>query len=62
VVLDAVRHSAKAVGETEAQADRFASLVLVACCVRDLDNPMTCSKLPALCSNLQPIGEHGHDN
>ena len=62
VVLDAVRRSAKAVGETDAQADRFASLVFVACCARNLDNLMTCSELPALCSNLQPIGEHGHDN
>ena len=46
IVLDAVRRGAKAVGEADAQADRFASRVFAVCCVRDLDNLMTCSEIP----------------
>ena len=62
IVLDAVGYGAKAIGKADAEADRFASRVFAVCCVRDLDNLMTCSEMPALCSNSQPIGEHDHDN
>ena len=46
VVLDAVGYGAKAVGEADAQTDRFASRVFAICYVRDLDNLMTCSEIP----------------
>ena len=62
IVLDAVGYGAKAVSEADAQADRFTYRVFAVCCVRDLDNLLLFSEMPALCSNSQLIGEHGHDN